>query len=318
MHPARRIVRTTKRVTYYANGVILDAMPYRLFEKRLERWRPQIEDVLSGSGPVAERVAYYNRMPSYDISVDARTIPRIERQNSVYYYDLKIPAKHFGRKRRVDYVFGDVTTVPPRPALVKSRPITDDNHNSVVFKLEWLRHFYLDVTYDPIPFRDKKPIAVWRGRLTNPKRIELLQRFGAHPLCDFGHISEDSDVEPRKSFMTVDEQLSYRYLVSIEGVDVATNLKWVMNSQSLCFMPRPKIETWYLEGRLQPDVHYVEIRPDFDDLPDKIAYYNDHIDEAEAIVANAQAHYRQFRVLETESLCQLAVLYKYFQLTGQL
>lgn len=37
--------------------------------------------------------------------------------------------------------------------------------------------------------------------------------------------------------MSVEDQKRYRYIVSLEGYDVATNLKWIMNSNSLCLMP---------------------------------------------------------------------------------
>ena len=35
--------------------------------------------------------------------------------------------------------------------------------------------------------------------------------------------------------MEIPEMLKYKYLVSMEGVDVGTNLKWILNSNSVCF-----------------------------------------------------------------------------------
>ena len=54
--------------------------------------------------------------------------------------------------------------------------------------------------------------------------------------------------------------------MSLEGIDVATNLKWIMSSNSLCFSPKLRYETWFMEGKLVPGVHFVEVRDDFDDL----------------------------------------------------
>jgi len=312
------IARKGKRIAFYARGVALDAAPYVLFETHLRRLKPQLEEILSGESGLSERVAYYNHMPPGDVPPEARPISRISRGKSYYFYDLKIPAKHFGRSRRVNYVFGDVTSVPPGPALVKSRPISDGNDNSVLCKLDRLRHFDVNVLADTMQFRDKKPAAVWRGSLNNEKRKTLAMRYGAHPSCDIGYVSKDPGDAGSKPFLTIKEQMAYRYIVSIEGIDVATNLKWIMSSRSLCFMPRPKYETWYMEGSLQPGVHYVGLRDDFEDLGDKIAYYNDNVEEAEEIVANANAHFRRFLDSKNEELCQLAVLYKYFRLTGQL
>lgn len=312
------IARKGKRVSFYTRGVALDAAPYFLFEARLRSLWPRLEDILSGRSELSERVAYYNHMQPGDVPPEARPISRIARGKSYYFYDLKIPAKHFGRSRRVNYVFGDVIKVPAHPALVKSRPISDDNGNSVLFKLDRLRHFDVNVLADAKQFRDKKPAAVWRGSPNNKKRETLVARYFDHPSCDIGHVSRNRDRAGFKPFLTVEEQLDYRYVVSVEGHDVATNLKWIMSSRSLCFMPQPKYETWYMEGSLQPGVHYVGLRDDFEDLGDKIAYYNDNVGEAEEIVANANAHFRRFLDRKDEELCQLAVLCKYFQLTGQL
>ena len=60
-------------------------------------------------------------------------------------------------------------------------------------------------------------------------------------------------------------------------------------------MPRPKYESWFMEGRLQPGVHYIEIKDDYSDLEDKIQYYSTHVEEAEAIIRNAHAFVEQFR-----------------------
>ena len=51
----------------------------------------------------------------------------------------------------------------------------------------------------------------------------------------------------------------YRYTLSLEGNDVATDLKWKLASGSLVLMPPPTKEGWLMEGRLQPWVHYVPL-----------------------------------------------------------
>ncbi len=49
-------------------------------------------------------------------------------------------------------------------------------------------------------------------------------------------------------FMSIDEQLGHKFIMCIRGNDVATNLKWVMSSSSIAVMPRPDVESWYMEG----------------------------------------------------------------------
>ena len=68
--------------------------------------------------------------------------------------------------------------------------------------------------------------------------------------------------------------------MALEGNDVASNLKWVMSSNSIAVMPRPTCETWFMEGKLIPNYHYIEIKPDYSDLPEKLQYYIDHPEEA--------------------------------------
>ena len=105
--------------------------------------------------------------------------------------------------------------------------------------------------------------------------------------------------------------------MSLEGNDVASNLKWVMSSNSVAVMPRPTCETWYMEGRLIPNYHYVEIASDYHDLIEKIEYYEAHPEEAKAIVIHAHEWIRQFWNKKREDLISLMVLDKYFRLTGQ-
>ena len=54
-------------------------------------------------------------------------------------------------------------------------------------------------------------------------------------------------------------------------------------------MPRPKYETWYKEGTLIPNYHYIEIRDDFLDIEDVFARYASDKSACEAIISNAQA-----------------------------
>ena len=117
--------------------------------------------------------------------------------------------------------------------------------------------------------------------------------------------------------MTIKEHLKYRYILALEGVDVATNLKWVMSSNSIAIMPRPVYEIWFMEGKLIPNYHYIEIKPDYSDLLERVEYYNNHIDEAKEIIRHANEYASQFRDKKREKLIQLLVMDKYFKNTGQ-
>ena len=82
-------------------------------------------------------------------------------------------------------------------------------------------------------------------------------------------------------------------------------------------MPKPKFETWFMEGTLIPNHHYVLIKDDFSDLEEQLDYYTHNATAAKAIVKNAHDFVNQFKDQKTEKLISLLVLEKYFLMTGQ-
>ena len=80
----------------------------------------------------------------------------------------------------------------------------------------------------------------------------------------------------KANFMTIRQQLNYKYILSVEGNDVATNLKWIMSSNSIVFMTKPTCESWFMEGDLIANFHYVEVKKDWSDIIEKIEYCNNN------------------------------------------
>ena len=85
-----------------------------------------------------------------------------------------------------------------------------------------------------------------------------------------GHVGH-KDVHPewRADTLPTHRHLNYKFILCLEGNDVASNLKWVMSSNSIAVMPKPKYETWFMEGKLKGNVHYIEIKDDYSDLEEK-------------------------------------------------
>lgn len=264
---------------------------------------------------VLDRVNYCIKLDSpFDCEMET-TIGTFKRgKGSAYYYDLKRHLANFNKQLGFNYLFGDITHVPDKPSFIKSRPVGDDNQNSVMLKLDSHRHFrFYD---DPYSFEEKKDLAVWRGNSPQPHRQAFVERFCQHPMCDVGTVEakhEGKDIH--KPFMTIQDQMKYKFIVSLEGYDVATNLKWLMATNSVAVMPEPKYETWFMEGRLIPDYHYIRISPDYADLEDKLNYYLEFPEKAKEIVANANAYVARFRDQKMERLVFLMVLQKYFKLS---
>lgn len=234
---------------------------------------------------------------------------------STYFYDLIPTVRCFPQHLMMRYLFGDITNLEAAPTIVKSRPVGEDNENSVVMKLDSMRHFMF--LHDSTPWSAKQDAIVSRNVVRQPHRIRLLERWYGHPRCDFGQVNSDVQAghpEWIQPFMSMSEQLSFKFIACIEGHDVATNLKWVMSSNSLAVMPRPKYETWFMESRLIPDYHYVEIKDDYSDLLERMDYYTAHPAEAEAIIRHAHEYVKQFQNRRLEQATEYLTMKRYLGL----
>lgn len=206
--------------------------------------------------------------------------------------------------------FGDVNWIPAVPAFVKSRPIHGDNRNAVLLPLDVRRHMFFP--RDPFSFNSKIPAMVWRGAGFQPHRQLFLQQSSVISSCDAGDPGLPADHAQYRPWLSTYQQLRFKYIISVEGNDVATNLKWIMHSNSLCFMAKPKFETWFLESQLVAGVHYAEIAEDFSNLQQVFDHYERHPDEALAIIREAQAYTRQFLDKASEHLLTQHVCQAYF------
>ena len=106
--------------------------------------------------------------------------------------------------------------------------------------------------------------------------------------------------------------------MTFEGNDIASNIRWVMSTNSIAVMPRPRNESWFMEGRLRPGYHYIEVRDDYSDLEEKIDYYIAHPEQAQQIIDQANDFARQFYDSRRERFISLLVMKKYFEKTGHL
>ena len=94
--------------------------------------------------------------------------------------------------------------------------------------------------------------------------------------------------------MSQKKLLDHKYLLCIEGNDVASSAKWMLASNSVVLSPRFTIETWYAEGKLIPYVHYVPINPSFDDLRQKYEWCVANPEKCKIIADNATQFVKYF------------------------
>lgn len=301
---------------YFAKSVLRELMPGFIFRFRRNSLLKNVE-LRDDYDYIISRVDYYNKIDSRtELRKDAFPISKLKKGDaaSTYFYDTSEVVRYFDSSRLISVDWGDVTYIPSTPSLVKSRPIVGNNRNSVVLKLDKIRHFIF--VRDTLSWNEKLPIVYFRGKIPGKgKRERFFNRYFGDSLCDLGDSSRNGRPEWKVAKSTIKEHLRYRYILALEGNDVASNLKWVMSSNSVAVMPVPEFETWFMEGKLIPNYHYIAIKADFSDLQQRIAYYEQHPEEVAAIVKNAQEYTRQFRNLKREKIISLLTMQKYLDMT---
>jgi len=269
-----------------------------------------------------ERVDYYcksrksPKVTELECSVYIRNLLKLGTRT--YHWDLMEYLRYFPQDFKFEYLFGDVTEVPKKPTILKSRPISGQNQNAVLINLDKARH--MNFVKDQNKFEDKKNCLVWRGGAYQRHRKAFLEKFWDHPMCNLGQTNKPKENSPwQKPRMSIAEQLTYKFIFSIEGNDVATNLKWALSSNSLVFMTKPKFETWFMEGKLIPNYHYVLLLDDYSNLEKEIEYYSDskNFSKAKKIIRQANSYTLPFQDQELEKLIAIHVLNKYFENSGQ-
>lgn len=301
---------------YYLKGFIRDLIPPFLFRNKLDNALAKVSDF--DLAYIRDRVNYYNQLTETTrLSGDVIVLRDFKRSKkfTTYYFDSYEYTRFFNPALQVKFVFGDVLSVPPEPTILKYRPIAHTTSNYVLLKLNKVRLF--NYSKDTRKFEDKKNMLIGRAVVKVPIRVKFYELYFNHPMCDLGQINKDKNQHWIKDKITIEEHLVYKFILCLEGYDIASNLRWVMSSNSLAVMPKPTFDSWYMEKQLIPNFHYVEIKDDFSDLEERMNFFIQNPEAAMKIIRNANSYAQQFRDEKREDLISLLVLEKYFYRTGQ-
>lgn len=298
-------------------------MPHFILKARKQRFLQKYYPKYNNAD-LQSRLDYYNKLKEKkQIPQSSPTLANHKLKNvnysKVYFFDSYEFTRYFSKTLPWLFRPGDITDLQPYPTIVKSRPITENNENSVLLKLNKIRHFIF--VKDKTRFEDKLPKILFRGAAHGkPIRQKFIEMYVNNPMCDVKDTAKDSinPINWQSKPISIKEQLKYRYIMAIEGNDVASNLKWIMSSNSIAVMPRPKYETWFMEGTLIPNYHYIEIKDDFSDLIERVNFYEQNPGLAKNIIKNANEYVKQFKDKKREKLLGILVMKKYFEKTGQL
>jgi hypothetical protein len=83
--------------------------------------------------------------------------------------------------------------------------------------------------------------------------------------------------------LSLQEMLTYKAIVILEGNDVSSGLKWALLSNSVVLMPPPTMTSWLMEEWLEPWVHYVPLLPDLTNVEAQVQWVVQHSAEAQRI-----------------------------------
>ena len=307
------------RFLYNAKGILRYLAPRILFDK--SKYLNTLEK-RSDYEYIIDRVDYYNKLDSNcnggglmnRIAIRDYKMPK---KLINYFYDSYEYLVYFPKDLEFALESGDVNYNIAYPAITKSRPIDSNNKNNVLLNLDKIRHF--SFVKDEIPFHKKDDILYFRGGVYQEGRIRFLDKYFYDSRCDLGHTGGIGEynkafVKPKTSKK---EHLRHKFILSLEGNDVASNLKWIMNSNSIAVMPKPKFETWFMEGRLKGDYHYIEIDDNYNNVFEKIDFYKNNPQLAQNIIKNANAYCKEFMDKNRETIISLLVLEKYFRFTNK-
>jgi len=265
-------------------------------------------------------VDYYCKiMNPVEISqhTDISHVPLFKTTGSSYDFHRIIPQKD---PVRFKYRWGDLTIPPDQPTFVKNRKILEIEGTSVLLPLNTGRNYFR--INDSKQFTQKRRQALWRGSAFKVWRKEFLKAVE--------HISniDAKDTQPinkgmfskvgRPNYMSIRDQLNYQFLISIEGNDAATNIKWILQSNSVLMMPRPRFETWFCEGLLEPGRHFIEFKPDYSDINDVFENYASRPKLCQEIINEAKEFSSFFFPIEKQFAIAREVVRKYKDLTTPL
>jgi hypothetical protein len=111
---------------------------------------------------ILNRVNYYNKLTEDNILLnkdlwEKKAVKVAEQpmtRQKVYYLDTLEYARCFDGNNKWNLLPGDITYVEDIPTIVKSRPIHGENQNSVLLKMDKVRHFIF--VKDKLSFAEKK------------------------------------------------------------------------------------------------------------------------------------------------------------------
>ena len=124
-------------------------------------------------------------------------------------------------------------------------------------------------------------------------RYQFVSRYFACDGFDIGFNNRSQDrkgwsdlpeiARYQKPYAGPEQQAEYKYLFSIQGTDVGSSFGWQLSTNSVILRETYPWEVFF-DCHFRAWEHYVPIRPDFSDVPEKIDWCENHPQECQRMI----------------------------------
>ncbi len=211
------------------------------------------------------------------------------------------------------FYYGETGYTGDIPCIRKSRRA--DDTTSVIYNFRTLRLTApCDIVREnDIPWAQKEDNVVWRGATTGEEqRVNFVEKYFDKFDVGFATIKQKPEkAHLKKEKVSIKDQLKYKFIISLEGNDVASNLRWVLASNSIPIMTKPHWQSWIMEEKLQPNVHYLELNKDLSNLDELLTWAANNNEACQQIAENGKNYMAQFLDEENDLPVQKLLLEEY-------
>ncbi|MEO9870117.1 glycosyl transferase family 90 [Ekhidna sp.] len=160
------------------------------------------------------------------------------------------------------------------------------------------------------PWQKKADHVIWRGATTGQEqRVKLVDKYFDKYDIGFASVKQKPQLKGfKRNKVSIKDQLKYKFIISLEGNDVASNLRWILASNSVPIMKKPYWQSWIMEEKLKPNVHYLELNEDLSNLEEILSWAAINDDYCNEIAQNGKNYMSQFLVEKNDLPVQKLLL----------
>lgn len=133
----------------------------------------------------------------------------------------------------------------------------------------------------------------WNNDLLDAGITRYIKRSKIKDHETFNFINPNDFKFKLKKFMSIDEQVNYKYILNIEGNSAAYRLGELLRMKSVILDVESEYYVWF-KKLMKPMIHYIPIKSDLSDLKQKILWCRKNDDKCKVIAQNSYKFYLKY------------------------